>query len=477
MRTSGLLDAAQGPLHPAARETLLAALDAGWADPRRLYAEARRARALLDQAREILATGIGVRPAELSLHASGEDALSTALSGVLHARRRHASTIVASAVEHSLVLTHQQHDTRPVPVDEHGRVDLEQWSHALRGEQVAVAALQHANGEVGTLQPLAEAYAMAQRSAIPLICDAQASLGRVLAPEHADVIVGSAASFAGPPAIGLLVVREGTRFGLPGRRRETEHGRADTDPWVPLALAAAEAWRQVEAQREEDAAAATAIIERLRSALSQIPGVEVVGHPTDRLPHILTASALYVDGETIVHELARRGLLVASGSACTASTLQPSHVLAAMEALSHGNVRITLPVAAIGTDRAADAGALVTHLAEIVTAARESVWGSVDPGPTTTTSTTSTTHPGPTSTSDTGTIDARGSLCPQPIIDLARWWRHHPQADSVRLLADDEAARADVPAWCRMTGRSLDEVSDLDEGGTAYVIGTGSQRD
>lgn len=443
----------------------MAALEAGWADPRRLYAQARRSRALLDQAREIIATGVGVRPSELSFHPSGANALEVGLTGLLHGRRRRGSTLVAGAVEHSVVLTlgraraaanHPgQAAITEVPVDHHGQVDLEDWAAAVSSADTAAAVLQHANGEVGTLQPLAQAYDLAQQAGVPLLTDAQASLGRTDPPRAADVIVGSAASFGGPPAVGILVVREGTRFALPGRVLEAEHGRAAADPWVPLVLAAAEAWRQVEASRQVEEREAYRLIEELRTRLGRIEGLEVVGHPTQRLPHVLTASALYVDGETVVHELAREGFLAASGSACTSSTLEPSHVLAAMGALSHGNLRITLPLAAISPERALDCTDLPAALEGVLARARADVWAA------------------PTDPADP-LLDSRGTLCPQPIIDLARWWRTHPDADSVTLLADDEAARVDVPAWCRMTGRELRSVSDHDDGGTAYEVVAGS---
>ncbi|MCA1783672.1 MAG: cysteine desulfurase/sulfurtransferase TusA family protein [Intrasporangiaceae bacterium] len=343
-----------------------------------------------------------------------------------------------------------------------GQVDLVAWTGAVGADGVGVAALQHANGEVGTLQPLPEAYAAARRAGVPLLCDAQASLGRVDPPQSADVVVGAATSFAGPPAVGLLVVREGTRFALPGRRREAEHGRADSDPWVPLVLATAEAWRQVEAARESEARDAYDLIGRLRTELAAIDGLEVVGHPERRLPHVLTASALYVDGETVVHELARRGFLVASGSACTASTLEPSHVLAAMGALSHGNIRITLPLAAVSPDRSQAGAGLPAALAEIVSDARKGIWGTAQRRPAV----------GDPAAEDP-VVDARGTLCPQPVIEVARWWRRHPGSDGVRLLADDAAARVDVPAWCRMTGRELRSVRELPDGVTAYEIGSG----
>ena len=110
--------------------------------------------------------------------------------------------------------------------------------------------------------------------------------------------------------------------------------------------------------------------DQAREAAAAIPDVEVAGHPDDRLPHIVTFSALYVDGETIVGELDRLGLSVASGSACTASTLEPSHVLAAMGLLTHGNVRITLPWAAMAPDRAAAIDRLIEALPGVIAAAR-----------------------------------------------------------------------------------------------------------
>ena len=94
---------------PAARATLIAALDAGWADPRRLYAEGRAARALLDQAREVLAEGLGVRPDEVSFLPSGPSALRGGLDGLRYAGRRRGARMVATAVEHSAILTAGRH--------------------------------------------------------------------------------------------------------------------------------------------------------------------------------------------------------------------------------------------------------------------------------------------------------------------------------------------------------------------------------
>ena len=139
---------------------------------------------------------------------------------------------------------------------------------------------------------------------------------------------------------------------------------------VAIALAAAEAWRQTQANRVDEAARSSALITRLREAAADLRDVDVVGDPDDRLPHVLTFSLLYVDGEALVIELDRRGFAVGSGSACTSSTLEPSHVLAAMGVLTHGNVRITLPLNAIAPTMEDDVDRFIAELPDAVAVVR-----------------------------------------------------------------------------------------------------------
>ncbi len=368
---TGLLDAARGPLHPLAAQTLEAALAAGWADPTRLHPPGRRARALLDGAREVLAVALGVRPDELSVHVSPESALETGLTGLRHARRRTGTRVVAGATERSVLLVQPGAET-VVPVDPTGRVDRGAYAVALAGGDVAAAVLQTANAEVGTRQPVDEVDALCRERGVPLLLDATASVGRdphAVPSAAGSVVVADAAAFGGPP-IGLLAVRSGTRWGLPGPRREAEQGREHAPPWVPLVLAAAEAWRQTAAVTASEERAARELVERVRRAAADVPDVEVVGDPVDRLPHVVTFSVLYADGEVLLEELARRGLVVASGSACTSSALRPSHVLAAMGVLTHGNVRVTLPLESVSPARSDDVERLCRELPDAVATVR-----------------------------------------------------------------------------------------------------------
>jgi len=341
-----LLDSAAGvPLHPAARSALLAALDDGWADPARLSSSGRRARVLLDGAREAVAAEVGCRPDELSFTSNGTTAAHLGVLGALAARRRTGSHVVHSAVEHSCVLhaiAGSEAEATSVGVDRLGRTDAGAFAAALRAD-TALACLISASHEVGTTQPVAEVAAACSERGVPLLVDAAQSLGRMAVPEGWSVLTGSAHKWGGPPGVGVLVVRTGTRWHSPGPADEHEGGRVPGAVALPNVLAAAVALQAAAGEAAAEDARLRALVDRLRTAVpAAVPDVEVVGDPYGRLPHLLTFSCLYVDGESLLRELDRRGFEVSSGSSCTSSTLEPSHVLVAMGALTHGNVRVSL---------------------------------------------------------------------------------------------------------------------------------------
>ncbi|HEY0475112.1 MAG TPA: aminotransferase class V-fold PLP-dependent enzyme [Kribbella sp.] len=340
------LDAASSePLHPAAREVLLSAVDSGWADPTRLHHEGRTARLLLDNARAVLADAVGVRPDELYLTASGTAAIHTGLQAVAAARRRIGSTIVHSAVEHSAVLhaAAAAGTADEVGVDSSGRIDADHFLAQLKQPGVALAALQSANHEVGTRQPITWAVEVCAEAGVPLFVDGAASLGHDVVPAGWSALTASAHKWGGPAGVGLLAVRKGTRLAPAWPVDEREDGLSPGHPNIPAALAAAAALQARLAEADELDKQHRAWIDELRHRVAaEIADVEVVGDPDDRLPHVLTFSCLYVDGEALVTALDAEGFSVSSGSACTASTLRPSHVLAAMGVLTHGNVRVSL---------------------------------------------------------------------------------------------------------------------------------------
>jgi cysteine desulfurase len=344
------LDAATAaPLHPVARQALLAALDDGWADPGRLYASARRAGQLVEAAQAAVAECLGVRPDEVSFTANGTTAAHAAVLGGLAGRRRVGDTLVHSAIEHSAVLhgaaRHVMDGGRAgeVAVDRTGRVDLAAWRTAVAAPGVALAALISASHEVGTVQPVAAAAEACAEAGVPLYVDAAQSVGRVGVPPGWSLLSASAHKWGGPPGVGVLVVRKGTRWLAPYPADELHRPRPAGAVDLPAVVAAAASLRAASGEAATEAVRLSALVQQIRSVVAQrVPDVEVVGDPVDRLPHLVTFSCLYVDGEALLHALDRHGFAVSSGSSCTASTLRPSHVLEAMGVLSHGNVRVSL---------------------------------------------------------------------------------------------------------------------------------------
>ena len=155
------------------------------------------------------------------------------------------------------------------------------------------------------------------------------------------------ADWGGPSGIGVVALRPGTRW-LPTWPEGDEWAPGGVS--VPLALAAAVALQERLENADDEATRLAALIDAVRARMGAVPGVDIVGDPERRLPHVVTFSCLYVDGEALLTRLDREGFAVGSGSACTTSSLEPSRVLGAVGALTHGNVRIALHPGVVADD-------------------------------------------------------------------------------------------------------------------------------
>lgn len=359
------LDSASAePLHPAAQDVFARAESAGFADPRRLHTPARQARLLLDNAREATAAALDVRPDEVIFTPSGTHAVHLGVLGLLAGHRRSSRHLALGATEHAAVFAaarwHEEQGgtSTTLAVDAHGRVTQ------APPEDATVLALQQANHEVGSIQPV-EAFA----AGLPTFVDACAVAGRLPLPADWDAAALSARKWGGPSGVGVLLVRKGARWRQPFPGDDRVDERTTGMENIPAALAAAAALQAVVAERETENARQFALVARLREGLTAIPDAEIVGDPLNRLPHLVTCSFLYVAGDALVMDLDRAGFAVASGSACAASALEPSHVLAAMGALTHGNLRISVG----RTTTEAEIDRLLAAIRTAVTAARAEV--------------------------------------------------------------------------------------------------------
>jgi cysteine desulfurase len=389
-------------------------------------------------------------------------AVQVGVLGTLSARSRVGRVLLHSAVEHSAVLKAAQwHAERGgtveiAEVDEFGRVDVEDYvTRALR-PGVAAAVLQAANHEVGTRQPVAEIAPRLAAAGVPLIVDAAHEILYGEPPSQVPVFTVDARLWGGPVGIAVLVVRRGARWQTPFPSDESEFGRSVGTVNVPAAVAAAASLRVFRQRRAEEGPRLSALVDRLRTAIAEkTSDVSILGDPLRRLPHLLTVSCLYADGQTLLGLLDEQGFAVSSGSSCTSDTLTPSHVLVAMGALTSGNIRLSLHPGVTAEEIARFIEALPATVAKVRSQAPGA--SPITNVPITNVPITDRAIPDGTVTDEQSAIviDSRGRRCPLPILDLARALPQAAIGQLLTLLADDPAAATDVPAWCRMTGHKF----------------------
>ncbi|HUQ43977.1 MAG TPA: cysteine desulfurase family protein [Candidatus Limnocylindria bacterium] len=348
--------AATTPLRREALEAMLPYLGGEFGNPSSPHSYGRRARAALDQAHERIAAGINAGPREIILTSGGTEALNLALKGAAWAGKGRGHRIITSAVEHHAVLHPLQHlekfgfEIVELPVDRYGRVDPDQVAGAIN-DRTTLVAIQLANNEVGTLQPAAAIGAMVKEKA-PRGClfAVDAIAGGAWLPIDVealgcDLLALAGHKLDGPKGIGALYLRKGTHI-LPQQQGGTQerYRRAGTED-VAAAVGMGVAFELAVAEREATVKRVEKLRDRLKAGLLEVDGVELTGHPRDRLPNVLSVVVADADGASIVVKLDLDGVAGSVGSACTTGSTEPSHVLTAMgypDEEARGSLRLSL---------------------------------------------------------------------------------------------------------------------------------------
>lgn len=340
--------AATSPLRPEVLDAMLPYLMEHHGNPSSIHASGRRARQGLDEAREEIATLIGAKPREIVFTSGGTESDNLALKGVAWAASAKGRHIITSSVEHKAVMStcavleRQGFRITYLPVDRYGRVDPDDLAAAITDHTILVSIMA-ANNEVGTLQPVAEIGAICRERRIAFHTDAvQSAAFGPPTPDawQATLISLAAHKLGGPKGIGALYVRQGTAM-MPqvhGGAQERQR-RAGTEN-VPAAVGFATALRLVYAGSPR-----VDLRDRLIAGLTALPGVELTGHPSERLPNSASVVIERIEGGDLVAALDLDGVEASTGSACTTGSVDPSHVLLAMgidEQLAHGSLRLTL---------------------------------------------------------------------------------------------------------------------------------------
>jgi cysteine desulfurase len=351
--------AATTPLRREALDAMLPFLggpDAAFGNPSSPHAFGRRARAALDEAHERIGAAINAGPREIVLTSGGTEALNLALKGAAWAGKARGHRIVTSSVEHHAVLHALQHlekfgfEIVELAVDRYGRVDPDEVAAAIT-ERTTVVAIQLANNEVGTIQPVeAVGRAVREKGSKGCLFLVDAIAGAAWLPIDVeaigcDMLAVAGHKLDGPKGIGALYLRKGTHIlsQLQGGTQE-RFRRAGTEN-VAGAVGMGVAFELAVAEREATAKRVRKQRDRLKSAVLAVDGVELTGHHRDRLPNLLSVIVAEADGASIVVKLDLAGVAGSVGSACTTGSAEPSHVLTAMgypDEEARGSLRLSL---------------------------------------------------------------------------------------------------------------------------------------
>ena len=348
--------AATTPLHPDVLDAMLPYLRKHHGNASSVHASGRRARQGVDEAREQVAELIGAKPREIVFTSGGTEADNLAIKGIAWAGSARGRHVVTSSVEHKAVLNacaileRQGFEVTYLPVDRYGRVDPADVSAAITPRTVLVSVMA-ANNEVGTLQPIAEIGGICREARVPFHTDAvqHAAFEAPRVDEwQVTAMTLSGHKAYGPKGVGALYVRHGTPM-VPqqqggAQERQRRAGTEDVASIVGFGVA----MRRLHAdpaRRAAENARQAALRDRLIAEATQLDGVELTGHPAERLPNSASVVVEGVEGGDLVAALDLEGVEASTGSACTTGSVEPSHVLLAMglpPEVARGSLRVTL---------------------------------------------------------------------------------------------------------------------------------------
>jgi cysteine desulfurase len=323
-------------------------------NPSSIHSFGQEAKKAIEDAREKLAKFLGASSSEIVFTSGGTESNNFAIEGVAFALEKKGNHIITSGIEHHAILEPckflEKHGFKItfVGVDKNGLVSAEDIKKAITDKTILISVM-HANNEIGTIQPITQIGKIARELGIYFHTDAVQTVGHIpvnVNDLNVDLLSLSAHKFYGPKGVGALYIRRGTRIERFLHGGDQEKGRRASTHNTPGIVGLGKAIELCEAKIDEEAKSQIALRDKLiREIPNKISEVYLNGHPTQRLPNNVNFSIKYIEGESILLSLDMLGIACSTGSACTSSSLEPSHVLLAIglsAEIAHGSLRITL---------------------------------------------------------------------------------------------------------------------------------------
>ena len=346
--------AATTPTHPEVVKAMLPYFTEVFGNPSSIYSYGQEAKGAIEEARVKLANLIGARDEEIVFTSGGTEADNFALKGVAFANESKGNHIITSSIEHHAVietckfLERRGFKVTYLPVDAYGLVDPGDIKKAITDKTTLISVM-HANNGVGTIEPIAEIGRIAKEAGVYFHTDAVQTVGHIPVDVNGlrvDLLSMSAHKLYGPKGVGALYVRKGTRLTpfIHGGEQE-RRWRASTEN-VSGIVGLGKAIELAQQEMSQEAQRLTYLRDQLiKGILERIEHVRLNGHPLRRLPNNVNISVDFVEGESMLLNLDLEGICASTGSACSSSSLEPSHVLLAMGFASeqaYGSLRFTL---------------------------------------------------------------------------------------------------------------------------------------
>jgi len=342
------------PLDPDVRAAMLPFLDGHWGNPSSVHHLGRKARALLDDARDRAAKFLGAKPSEIIFTGGGTEANNLAVLGTARALKSKGKHIITSAVEHHAVLQcfdylekNEGFTVLRLPVDVNGRVSVVDLKKAIRPDTVLVSIMA-ANNEIGTLQPVIELGKVCHEHKVAFHTDAVQWFGKEpvvsIGQFNADLVSVCAHKFHGPKGAGLLYIKSPLHPDpiLFGGGHENER-RAGTEN-LPAIIGLVAALNKFMMPPVFDREKLKPLADKLIATIETIPGCELVSPRSGSLANTVAFTVRGSDGIALMAGLDVEGICASSGSACSAGSLEPSHVILALGKTESANslVRFSL---------------------------------------------------------------------------------------------------------------------------------------
>ena len=354
MRRIYLDYAATTPTHPLVLKAMLPWFTDGFGNPSSIHSFGQEAKGAIEEAREKVAQLIGAKSNEIVFTGSGTEADNFAIKGVAYAKEHEGKHIITTAIEHHAVietckfLEKRGFNVTYLSVDRDGLVDLGEVKKAITDETILISVM-HANNEIGTIEPIQEIARITKDREICFHTDAVQTVGHLpvdVDELKVDLVSISAHKFCGPKGVGALYIRKGTKIVPFMHGGEQEHGRRASTQNVPGIVGFGKACQLAQQEMGQEKERLETLRDKLiNGILNRIDHVHLNGHPTQRLPNNVNISLEFVEGESILLNLDLVGIAASTGSACSSSVLEASHVLLALglpHESAHSSLRLSL---------------------------------------------------------------------------------------------------------------------------------------